>query len=84
MADLDKEQRSGFSFLAFSLGIAGALPVLVWLCTYPISTPAEPDAQCRAQAAAHGAGEYYLDTKTGRIEWRWKTPETSSLYFRTN
>ena len=34
-----------------------------------VSQPRE--ASCRAEAAAAGAGEYYINPITGKVGWRW-------------
>lgn len=45
-------------------------------------TKNEPTQACKLQAAAAGAGEFYMDRKTGKTEWKW-TPASNSAYFTT-
>lgn len=63
----------------YTAGVVAMAAVIAYAIT---DTKNGPTQACKLQAAAAGAGEFYMDRKTGKTEWKW-TPASNSAYFTT-
>lgn len=57
---------------AFGLGFFGGLMLVTGVIVFATPSASETQEKWQKAAVDHGAAEYVMDPKTGKVTWQWK------------